>query len=244
MIRTFLVDDEQPARERLLTLLRPFENIEVIGEAEDGVHALEKIKELRPDLVFLDIQMPVCTGLEVAASLPSPSPAIIFCTAYDQYAVDAFELAAVDYLLKPVNRSRLAIAIRKIENQQPAAREEQSGKVNAALLRQISRFLARKGARYVVIPLAETICFISEEGLTRLHTADQSYWIDPTLNDLEMRLDPFFFFRISRGGMVRLEAIREVIPMIGGSGEVVLTNGMKLEVSRRRFRELLDTLKG
>jgi two-component system, LytTR family, response regulator len=244
MIRTLLVDDEQPARERLRALLHPFENLEVVGEAEDGVQAMEKIKDFCPDLIFLDIQMPGCTGLEVAQSLPSPRPAIIFCTAYDQYAVDAFELAAVDYLLKPVNRSRLAIAIRKIEAQHPSDHEDHLAKVNSALNRQNCRFLARKGTRYVVIPQSESICFISEEGLTRLYTAEQTCWVDPTLNDLENRLDPVLFFRISRAGLVRLDAIREVIPLIGGSGEVILSNGMKLEVSRRRFRDLLDQLKG
>ena len=108
MIRVMLVDDEQAARERLRQLLGPIPGLEIVGEAADGEQAIERIVELRPDLVLLDIQMPGCTGLEVAASLPSPRPRIIFCTAFDQYAVDAFELHAVDYLLKPVNRVRLA----------------------------------------------------------------------------------------------------------------------------------------
>ncbi len=244
MIRTFIVDDEQPARERLRLLLQPFGKIEIVGEAEDGEQALNKIRELSPELVFLDIQMPGCTGLEVAAALPSPSPAIIFCTAYDQFAVDAFELAAVDYLLKPVNRSRLAAAIQKVEKQTDAEREDHLRKVGNSLRGQPIRFLARKGARYIVIPQNEVCCFVSEEGLTRLYTSDQSHWIDPTLNDLEIRLDTAVFLRISRAGMIRLEAVREVIPMMGGSGEVLLKNGMKLEVSRRRFRELIESLKG
>ncbi len=95
-----------------------------------------------------------------------------------------------------------------------------------------------------MIPQNEVYCFVSEEGLTRLHTSDQSHWIDPTLNNLEIRLDSTVFLRISRASMVRLEAVREVIPMMGGSGEVLLKNGIQLEVSRRRFRELLEALKG
>ena len=105
MIRALVVDDEQTARDRLRRLLSAFDDVEVIGEAEDGEQAIERITEQQPNLVFLDIQMPGCSGMEVAASLRSPQPKIIFCTAYEEYAVDAFELHAVDYLLKPVNRS-------------------------------------------------------------------------------------------------------------------------------------------
>ncbi len=106
-IRTLVVDDEEPARVGFASCSSAIPEVEVIGDAEDGVQAIERITELTPDLVLLDIQMPGCSGLEVAASLGRPRPAIIFCTAYDQYAVDAFELHAVDYLLKPVNRARL-----------------------------------------------------------------------------------------------------------------------------------------
>jgi len=114
MIRTLVVDDEQPARERLCQLLRAMEDVVVAGEAEDGEDALEKIHALSPDLVFLDIQMPGKTGLEVAAALPVPRPRVIFCTAFDQYAIDAFEVHAVDYLLKPVNRARLLKAVARV----------------------------------------------------------------------------------------------------------------------------------
>ena len=108
------MDDEQPARERLRQLLSGNADVEIVGEAEDGVQAVERVGELTPDLVLLDIQMPGCSGLEVAASLGRPRPAIIFCTAFDQYAVDAFELHAVDYLLKPVNRARLQAALDRV----------------------------------------------------------------------------------------------------------------------------------
>ena len=104
MVHALLVDDEQPARERLRRLLAAFDDVEVVGEAEDGEHALERILELRPDVVFLDIQMPGCSGLDLAASMPAPRPKIVFCTAFEEHAVDAFELHAVDYLLKPITR--------------------------------------------------------------------------------------------------------------------------------------------
>ncbi len=105
MMRVMLVDDEQAARERLRQMLEPMPGLEIVGEAADGEEAIRKVVELHPDLLLLDIQMPGCSGLEVAACLPAPRPEIVFCTAFDQYAVDAFEINAVDYLLKPVNRS-------------------------------------------------------------------------------------------------------------------------------------------
>src|SRR6187431_1840302 len=116
MIRTLVIDDEQPARERLKQLLSAHPDVEVVGEADDGVQAAETIAELAPDLVLLDIQMPGASGLDVAASLGKPRPAVIFCTAFDQYAVDAFELSALDYLLKPVNRARLAAALDRVRS--------------------------------------------------------------------------------------------------------------------------------
>ena len=122
MIRALIIDDEQAARDRLRQLLSAISDIEIIGEAEDGEEAIAKIGEMEPDLVFLDIQMPGCSGLEVAASLVAPRPSIIFCTAYDEYAVDAFELHAVDYLLKPVNRARLEHAIQRVRPGNDAAR--------------------------------------------------------------------------------------------------------------------------
>jgi len=114
MIRALLVDDEEPARDRLRSLLADFEDLRVVGEARDGEEAIQMVAELRPDLVFLDIQMPGRSGVEVAASLPPPRPRILFCTAYDQYAIEAFEHHAVDYLLKPLNRDRLARAIQGV----------------------------------------------------------------------------------------------------------------------------------
>jgi two-component system LytT family response regulator len=187
--------------------------------------------------------MPVCSGLEVAASLPSPRPKIIFCTAFDEYAVDAFELHAVDYLLKPVNRARLAKAVERV------LEPERSPDMDSAIERAgretgnyPSRFLAKRGARFCVVPRGEVLCFVSEEGLTTLQTAKHHLWMQPSLSDLEERLDPEGFFRISRSAIVNLDAIDEVLPGSGGQSEVQLTNGLQLEVSRRRFKALIDKL--
>lgn len=242
-VRALIVDDEQPARERLRRLLQEHPSIEVVGEAEDGPQALERILELRPDLVLLDIQMPGCSGLEVAASLRSPRPKIVFCTAYDQHAVDAFELHAVDYLLKPATRARLAQAVERVLERVAAEGEEAAiDRAGGAAGEPPTRFLAKRGARYCVVPRGEVLCFISEGGLTMLQTAKHHYWMEPTLADLEQRLDPRAFFRISRAAIVNLDAVAEVLPAGNGQGEVRLTNGLEIEVSRRRFKELLEHL--
>lgn len=243
-MKVLIAEDEQPARERLRQLFRAHPDLEVVGEAQDGEEALQKIVELKPDLVFLDIQMPGCTGLEVAASLPSPGPRIIFCTAYDQYAIDAFELHAVDYLLKPVSRARLAQALER-------ARQAVPGEVSALLQALTragkaapSRFLARRGARFRVVPQEEVLFFSSQEGLTRLCATGGEYWMQPSLTELEERLDPASFCRLSRSAIVNLDAVREVIPLVGGYGQVVLKEGRRLEVSRRRLKELMERLAG
>ncbi len=240
-MRVLLVDDEQLAKDRLRQLLRPFEDIEIVGEAEDGEQAMEKILELRPDIVFLDIQMPGCSGIDVAASLPSPRPRIIFCTAYDQYAIDAFELHAVDYLLKPVTRARLAKALDHIRALPP---EEGSGGVSRIAGKPAVRFLAKRANKFRVVPQEEVQCFVSEEGLTKLCTCDSAYWMQPTLVDLERDLDAALFFRISRAAVVNLNAVDEVVPLVGGYGQVAMKNGTRLEVSRRRMNALLDALQG
>jgi len=242
-IRVLLVDDEQLARERLRRMLAVHPRLEIIDEAEDGEQAIGKIVELEPDLVFLDIQMPECSGLEVAASLPSPRPKIIFCTAFDEYAVDAFELHAVDYLLKPVNRARLAKAVERVSEANVSTDPDNAiDRAGREAGNYPSRFLAKRGARFCVVPRGEVMCFVSEEGLTTLHTAKHLLWMQPSLSDLEERLDPEGFFRVSRSAIVNLDAIDEVLPGTGGQAEVQLTNGRLLEVSRRRFRELIDKL--
>lgn len=244
MIRVMLVDDEQAARERLRQLLGPIPGLEIVGEASDGEQAIERILELRPDLVLLDIQMPGCTGLEVAASLPTPRPRIIFCTAFDQYAVDAFELHAVDYLLKPVNRVRLAHAIERVCRGGGLEAGGDVERILTTLRARTTRLLARSGDGYRVVPQSDVVHFFSDTGLTKLCTRDRAYILDPTLNDLEQRLDPAVFFRVSRAAIVNLDCVTEVLPLIGGVAEVVLNTGVRLEVSRRRVKDLLHRLGG
>jgi two-component system LytT family response regulator len=241
-LRTLLVDDEQPARDRLRQLLAGRDDIEIVGEAEDGVQAIERIQELTPDLVLLDIQMPGCSGLEVAASLGRPRPAIVFCTAFDQYAVDAFEVRAVDYLLKPVNRARLQAALDRVLHDRSAAVDRDLDRATRAEPLSPTRFLARHGARFRVIARQDVVAFTFHDGLTRLHTATEQLWMQPTLAALARRLDPTTFLQVSRTAIVNLDAVREAKPFPDGTGDVILTNGLVLPVTRRRWRMLMERL--
>jgi two-component system LytT family response regulator len=242
MFRTLLVDDEQPALDRLRRLLAEIPGIDVVGEAHDGEDAMDQIAALKPDLIFLDIQLPGCTGMEVAASIGAPSPRIVFCTAFDKYAVEAFELNAVDYLLKPVNRDRLLKAVERLRAS--AATATPTGDLASRTGGAPVRFLARRGSAFRVVPVSDVLGFVSEDGLTKLVTAGQHSWMQPTLNELDARLDPRQFCRISRAAIVNLDAVREVTPQDGGQGIVTLADGTKLEVSRRRFAELTNRLAG
>lgn len=254
MIRILIVDDEEPARARLSSLLSAFSEVEIVGEAVDGPDAIERIAAIRPDAVFLDVEMPGCSGLDVALSLGAPRPHIVFCTAFDGYAVDAFELESADYVLKPVSRARLAATVARLSARVAAS----SGEVKESLTSpgaasQVSpatpgawpeRFLARRLQRYHVVLASEILFFAIDEGITRVHTAGGHYWMQPTLNDLEARLDPARFFRVSRAVIVALDAVREVLPHAGGSGTITLASGATIEVSRRRMPDLVARLGG
>ena len=245
MIRVLIADDEAPTRARLRQLLMSHADVEIAGEADTGAKAAEMAAQLHPDLLLLDIQMPGVSGIDVAACLPAPRPHVVFCTAYDQYAIEAFELDAVDYLLKPVSRARLGQALDRIRCRLAAGAAPGEAALDQALRRPRSapaRFLARSGAQYVVICESRVLYFGTEGSLTRLVADGGQYWMDPSLNELEKRLDPAHFFRISRAALINLNAVTKVTPEIGGSGEVTLRNGVSLEVSRRRFRDLMQAL--
>ncbi len=243
MIRALLVDDEQPARERLRQLLSAHPDVTVVGEADDGIEAAEKIAELAPDLVLLDIQMPGASGLDVAASLGRPRPAVIFCTAYDQYAVDAFELSAVDYLLKPVNRARLAAALDRVRAAgAPRGHDRALDELSHATGLSPTRFLARRGARFRVVPVHDVVAFTFIDGVTHLITLTEQLTMQPTLAALARRLDSVTFFQVSRTAIIRLDAVREAKPFADGTGEITLASGTTMPVARRRWRALIEKL--
>jgi two-component system LytT family response regulator len=246
-VRTLIVDDEAPARERLKRYLANLEGIKVIGEAEDGVQAVEMIEARSPDLVLLDVQMPGLDGFGVVEALEHP-PAIIFVTAYDQYAIRAFEVHALDYLLKPFTRERLAKAIRR------ARASLVEGRDLGAQLRPLLEGLAAEGhylARLAVrdrecirVLDVDTVDWIGiEDEQVMVHVGDQAYPIRRTLTELEARLDPKYFFRAHRSAIVNLDRVQEVIPWFKGSHVLRLTTGAEVDLSRaqaRALRKILD----
>jgi two-component system, LytTR family, response regulator len=243
-MRVLIAEDEAPARARLRQMLAAEQDVEIAGEAETGNATMKLAIELKPDLILLDIQMPGCSGIDVAASLPKPRPHLIFCTAYDQHAVDAFELHAVDYLLKPISRARLAEALARVRTLSARMGESALDQAIRSQPAPLVRFLVRQTSRYMVVPESRVLYFCSEQGMTRLVAESGQYWMEPSLNELDRRLNPAHFFRVSRAAVINLNAVAEILPLPGGAGEVLLKNGQRLEVSRRRFRDLFLALEG
>jgi len=248
-MRTLIVDDEAPARDRLRRMLTNIETVEIIGEAEDGVRAVEMIEELTPDLVLLDIQMPGLNGFEVIETLEDPPP-VIFVTAYDEYAIRAFEINALDYLLKPFNRERLEKAIGRA---QESAEEQGQGAVLVDRLGPFMQSLAAQGhhIRRLAVRAGDRIRVLEAEaadwiGIERekvvVHAGDQAYLVRRTLAELESRLDPECFFRAHRSAIVNLSRVKEVIPWFKGSHKLKLTTGAEVELSRARARALRRVL--
>jgi two-component system LytT family response regulator len=243
-MRVLIVDDEPPARERLKRLLADIEGVGLIGEAEDGVQAVEMIERERPDLVLLDIQMPGLDGFGVIEALADPPP-IIFVTAYDEYAIRAFEVNALDYLLKPFSRERLEKAIRRaqeaqVEEQGLATRLGPLLESLAAQGRYLTRLAVRdyENARICVLGVSE-VDWVGVEGeQVMVHVEDRAYPIRRTLTELEARLDPAHFFRAHRSVIVNLDRVKEIIPWFKGSHKLRLTTGAEVELSRTQARAL------
>jgi DNA-binding LytR/AlgR family response regulator len=245
-MRTLIVDDEALARERLKRLLADVHGVEVIGEAEDGIGAVEAIERECPDLVLLDIQMPGLDGFGVIDALAHPPP-LIFVTAYDEYAIRAFEVNALDYLLKPFSRARVEKAIRRAQ----AAREEERAfaarlapllESLTAQQRYLTRLAVRHGGRIHVLDAEEVDWIGVEREQILVHAGDQAYPIHRTLTELAMRLDPAVFFRAHRSAIVNLNRVREIIPWFKGSHKLRLTSGAEVDLSRAQARALRKIL--
>jgi DNA-binding LytR/AlgR family response regulator len=245
-MRTLIVDDEAPARERLKRLLADVGGVEVISEAADGIHAVEAIEQERPDLVLLDIQMPGLDGFGVIEAL-AHSPPVIFVTAYDEYAIRAFEVNALDYLLKPFSRARLEKAIdraqaARVEARQPDARLASLLESLAAQGRYLTR-LAVRDRDHINVLDADEVDWIGVEGERVLvHVADEAYPVRRTLAELESRLDPATFFRAHRSAIVNLNRVQEIIPWFKGSHKLRLTTGAEVDLSRAHARALRKIL--
>ncbi len=236
-MRVLIVDDEQPARMALRRSLAAFPNVEIAGEAANGTDAIEAMEALRPDAIFLDIEMPGLNGFDIVAELDSPPP-IVFVTAYDQYAVRAFETNAVDYLLKPVEPAALARSVKRLEEQliRPGLTGELLQQLRATLQPKIpAKLAARRGKKVVLLSRRDVLYVQAEERLVFLCTASGRYLTNRTVAELESLLPEGEYFRLNRGTIVQLEAVTEMYPwMTSGAWRVKLTDGTELDVSRDR----------
>jgi two-component system, LytTR family, response regulator len=253
-IRTLIVDDEPLARKRLRDLLKDDAEIEIVGECSDGSELIEAVRALAPDLIFLDVQMPELDGVSVTEALRKSggesSPLVIFVTAYDQYAVRAFDLRAVDYLLKPFDRARFAQALERAKDQLRERRDQSFNHQIIELLteikerpRYLDRLVIKTNDRVLVLKTDEIDWIEAEGNYVRIHFGKQSSLIRETLSHLASRLDPRKFPRIHRSRLVNIDRIQELQPWSHRNCRIVLRNGTELMLSRS-YREQLYQLLG
>jgi two-component system LytT family response regulator len=250
-IRALIVDDEEWARRRVLALLRPLDDVEVIGECAGGAEAVEAIRNLSPDLVFLDVQMPEFDGFDVLHSVGAGRmPMVVFTTAYDEYAVRAFEAHALDYLLKPFDDDRLRQAVGRAREELRKSRY--SGEALKSLIdslrqdhRYLRRLVVRNGGRLLFLRAEDVDWFQAAANYVALHLSGREHLMRDTIASLESKLDPDQFVRIHRSSIVNLDRVRELSPWVRGEQVLTLTDGTSLPVGRafrNRLRRLLSNV--
>jgi two-component system, LytTR family, response regulator len=251
-LRVIIADDERPARAFLASLLRSFDDVVIVGEAKSGKEAVALIERERPNLALLDLQMPELDGIGVVRMLKKPDmPLIAFVTAYDEYAVKAFEINAVDYLLKPVEKKRLRDTLNRAQGRVEHAEivSEQANHVDLAIAAYesaarhpfVERIPIRRRDEILIVPVHQIASIVAEGELLHLTTTTgDRYTINYRLKDLEARLDPARFIRLGRGTLANADQITKVGMMPGGGHLAILTNGQKLPVSRIQSRTLRE----
>ena len=246
-IRTMVVDDEPVARERIVGLLQQEKDIELVGECADGQQAINAIQAQHPDLVFLDVQMPACDGFGVIESVGADRmPAVVFVTAYDEYALKAFEVHAIDYLLKPFGRDRFQQTLQHAREHLERRRAGDLGRRLLALVNDIKpetprleRLVVKSGGRVFFLRTDEIDWIEAAGNYVRLHLTEDSHLFRETMNNMEARLDGRRFVRIHRSRIVNTDRIKELQPWFNGEYVVVLQNGTRLTLSRG-YREKLQ----
>jgi len=241
-IRTLIVDDEPLARERLRGFLKAEADLEVIGECGSGTEAIATIRSAAPDLVFLDMQMPGCNGLQVLAELPEDRrPAIVFATAHEKFAVDAFDVSAVDYLLKPFDRDRFAQALRRVRDHMQRRRDP-AGPAPAPAAKP-DRITVKADGRLVFLKPDEIVRVEAADNYVMLHLVNGRLMLRETMTAIETRLGTASFVRVNRSAIVHFDQIKEIQPAQHGDYTVVLRDGTKLPLSRS-LRGQLDRFAG
>jgi two-component system LytT family response regulator len=254
MLRVLIADDERPARRFLAGLLKTCAGVQLVGEAGGGEEAVALIETERPHLALLDLQMPEFGGLDVVRRVARPAlPLVAFVTAFDDYAVEAFELNAIDYLLKPVQKERLIATLDRarerlhrpesVENRASSLAAAATAYERAARRQYLERIPVRSRDQVVILPVRQIASVVSEGELLHLTTAtNERYTITHRLHALETRLDPRRFVRLGRGTLANIDLISRVSPMPGGTYLAILANGQELAVSRIQSRVLRETL--
>ncbi|MEW6271980.1 MAG: LytTR family DNA-binding domain-containing protein [Thermodesulfobacteriota bacterium] len=243
MIRTVVVDDEPLARERVKGFLKKISDVQIVGEASDGAAAIELIETQQPDLVVLDVQMPAMDGFGVLRALKDP-PHVIFATAYDEYAIKAFEVEALDYLLKPFSQTRLAEAVGRVRQKlaDGRARSDSDALSRAAEPRKVyaTQIPVHTARKILVVPVSEIFWFAVESRLVYAHVEGRSLMTNFTLRELEERLDPEVFFRAHKSRLVNLHQVKEIARWFGGRYRLVMKDSQssQVELSRVQAREL------
>jgi two-component system LytT family response regulator len=240
-MRAIIIDDERLARNELKKLLQEFPEVEVIGEAANANEGIDKIESLSPDLIFLDIQMPGKTGFDMLTEIER-APHVIFVTAYDEYALKAFEVNALDYLMKPVEPKRLADALVKVK-QKDEEEEFSYSNIRTGLLSEHDQVFVKDGERCWFVKLSEVRLFESVGNYAKVFFAGHKPLILKSLNSLEERLDDKVFFRANRKHIVNLRMIDKIEPYFNGGLLLELHGGEKVEVSRRqavKFKEMMS----
>jgi two-component system LytT family response regulator len=252
-VRTLIVDDEPLARERIRQLLAEEADMEILGECEDGLTALETIRAQRPDLVFLDVQMPELDGFGLLAQLdPAALPAIVFITAHDQFALRAFEVHAIDYLLKPFDQERFKAALGRARTWLARRGTDRLDEKLTSLLADLrgpagsktqDRIAVKSGGRVILLKAEEIDWVEAADNYVSLHVGPAAHLLRETMNSLEQRLPADQFLRISRSTIVNLERVRELQPLFHGEYAVILNDGTRLTLSRG-YRDRLSVLLG
>lgn len=249
MIRTLLVDDEKLARDRLASFLKSVPDVEVVGQAKNGVEAVRMIEESDPQMVLLDVQMPGLDGFGVLRSI-TKAPQIVFATAFDEYAIRAFDVHAVDYLLKPITRARLEQAVGRVRDRLAAqAPAPQLRAIIDLLAKREPRYAAQvpvhKGKQIVIVAVEDVLWFEVEYRLVYTHVDGSRYMTNFTLKELEERLDPEVFFRAHKSRLVNLRKVKAIVPWFGGRFKLVMRDqtGSEVELSRAQARTLRARMK-
>jgi two-component system LytT family response regulator len=245
-IRTVIVEDEQYSRERLAKLLAAFEDVEIVAEAADGQSAVSIIDRAKPDVVFLDIQLPELSGFDVLEKA-THRPAVVFVTAYDQYALRAFDENAIDYLLKPITKSLLARAIERVRSSRHPVDDRLVNLLREAVHgpRYPERLAVRQRGTILLVPTADIAWLGADDRYIVLHTADQEYLYDGTLNQLEAELDPARFCRIHRSVIVAQDRIEKIVCTSGGQYSVKIAgaSGPSLAIGRAYLPQVRERLR-